>query len=107
MPMAAFVHSPYFQRDRYSVSIEKMTGMPFHKEVKNFTEEVLDFFCYASIVPNLHVTLGHRPLGGRMRMGEQGKSIVDTSLRFHKYDNLFCCDLSVFPDIPASNPPSH
>ncbi|HEY5785264.1 MAG TPA: GMC oxidoreductase [Microlunatus sp.] len=44
-------------------------------------------------------------LAGSMRMSEDpNDGVVDTDLRFHQYDNLYCCDLSVFPDVPASNP---
>jgi len=44
-------------------------------------------------------------LGGSMRMSEkESDGVVDTNLRLHRYENLYCCDLSVFPDIPASNP---
>ena len=30
--------------------------------------------------------------------------VVDTDLKFHAYDNLYACDLSVFPASPAANP---
>jgi choline dehydrogenase-like flavoprotein len=29
---------------------------------------------------------------------------VDENLKFHAYDNLYACDLSVFPTSPAANP---
>jgi choline dehydrogenase-like flavoprotein len=36
---------------------------------------------------------------------ENGKnSVVDSNLRFHHYENLWACDLSVFPTSPAANP---
>lgn len=41
---------------------------------------------------------------GTLRMGERGTSVVDGSLRFHDYENLYACDLSVFPTSPAANP---
>ena len=31
-------------------------------------------------------------------------SVVDTDLKFHEYNNLYACDLSVFPTSPAANP---
>lgn len=30
--------------------------------------------------------------------------VVDTNLKFLGYDNLYACDLSVFPTSPAANP---
>lgn len=35
---------------------------------------------------------------------DRERSVVDTNLKFHHYEHLYCSDLSVFPDIPASNP---
>jgi choline dehydrogenase-like flavoprotein len=38
-------------------------------------------------------------------MGEAGKKrVVDENLKFVSYDNLFACDPSVYPYIPAANP---
>jgi choline dehydrogenase-like flavoprotein len=37
-------------------------------------------------------------------MGDCEKAVVDSHLRFHEYENLYCCDLSAFPDIPLANP---
>jgi choline dehydrogenase-like flavoprotein len=42
--------------------------------------------------------------GGTLRMSANGSDVVDEHLKFQKYDNLYCCDLSVFPTIPAANP---
>ena len=39
---------------------------------------------------------------GTLRMGPNG--VVDANLKFHGYDNLYACDLSVFPNSPAANP---
>lgn len=48
---------------------------------------------------------------GTLRMGgetEDGQAlndgVVDTNLKFLAYDNLYACDLSVFPSSPAANP---
>ncbi|MEL7353443.1 MAG: GMC family oxidoreductase [Cyanobacteria bacterium J06560_5] len=42
---------------------------------------------------------------GTLRMGENpADSVVDTNLKFHGYNNLYACDLSVFPTSPAANP---
>jgi choline dehydrogenase-like flavoprotein len=42
--------------------------------------------------------------GGSLRIGPAGRGVLSNDLRFHEYDNLFCCDLSYFPYIPAANP---
>ena len=39
---------------------------------------------------------------GTLRMGPEG--VVDPNLKFHGYENLYACDLSVFPNSPAANP---
>ena len=42
--------------------------------------------------------------GGSMRMSDQGTGVVDQNLTMLDYDNIHCCDASVFPSIPAANP---
>ncbi len=37
-------------------------------------------------------------------MNDGGTGVVNTGLRFKAYDNLYACDVSVFPFIPAANP---
>ncbi|WP_343897812.1 GMC oxidoreductase [Craurococcus roseus] len=46
---------------------------------------------------------------GTLRMGTDkarnyGDGVVDADLKFAAYDNLYACDLSVFPTSPAANP---
>jgi choline dehydrogenase-like flavoprotein len=41
---------------------------------------------------------------GTLRMADDGSGVVDENLRFLSYDNLYACDLSVFPSSPAANP---
>jgi choline dehydrogenase-like flavoprotein len=41
---------------------------------------------------------------GTMRMGEDGAGVVDENLLVNGFDNLYVCDLSVFPVAPAANP---
>ncbi|MBN2011410.1 GMC family oxidoreductase [candidate division KSB1 bacterium] len=46
---------------------------------------------------------------GTLRMGTNQATgytdgVVDTNLKFLNYDNLYACDLSVFPSSPAANP---
>src|SRR5262249_48079858 len=42
--------------------------------------------------------------GGTLRMSSDGSGVVDEDLKFLAYDNLYCCDVSVYPSIPAANP---
>lgn len=41
---------------------------------------------------------------GTMRMGKDGEGVVDQDLKVNGLENLYCCDLSVFPVSPAANP---
>jgi choline dehydrogenase-like flavoprotein len=41
---------------------------------------------------------------GTMRMKKDGAGVVDENLRLNGVDNLYVCDLSVFPVSPAANP---
>ena len=42
---------------------------------------------------------------GTLRMNKDADAgVVDLNLKFHQYDNLYACDLSVFPTSPAANP---
>jgi choline dehydrogenase-like flavoprotein len=37
-------------------------------------------------------------------MSDNGTGVVDENLTLLDYDNIHCCDASVFPSIPAANP---
>lgn len=41
---------------------------------------------------------------GTLRLAGDDSGVVDENLKFLDYDNLFACDLSVFPSSPAANP---
>jgi choline dehydrogenase-like flavoprotein len=41
---------------------------------------------------------------GTMRMKKDGTGVVDENLRLNGVDNLYVCDLSVFPVSPTANP---
>jgi choline dehydrogenase-like flavoprotein len=61
-------------------------------------------------LPDEDLTLKRASLGGvahevgTLRMGTDDTGVVDENLRYYSYDNLFVCDLSVFPTSPAANP---
>ena len=42
--------------------------------------------------------------GGIMRMSDDQSGVVNEDLRIEAYQNLYVCDVSVFPIIPAANP---
>ena len=41
---------------------------------------------------------------GTLRMGTEDKGVVDVNLKVNGLENLYACDLSVFPVSPAANP---
>jgi choline dehydrogenase-like flavoprotein len=42
---------------------------------------------------------------GTLRMDRaNSKGVVDGNLKLHGYNNLYVCDLSIFPSSPAANP---
>jgi GMC oxidoreductase len=41
---------------------------------------------------------------GTLRLGPANQAVVDENLRWNEHDNLYVCDLSVFPTSPAANP---
>lgn len=61
-------------------------------------------------VANEDLSLKTAPLGGvahevgTLRLGPTGEGVVDPNLKFNGHDNLYVCDLSVFPSSPAANP---
>ncbi|MDX2230765.1 MAG: GMC family oxidoreductase [Leptolyngbyaceae cyanobacterium bins.349] len=62
-------------------------------------------------LPGGNLNLNEAGLGGvahevgTLRLGAQANtSVVNPNLQFHAYNNLYACDLSVFPTSPAANP---
>jgi choline dehydrogenase-like flavoprotein len=91
---------------RYHVELAPMP-QPLEREVIEVANQVLEYFGASEGASRLRYSPSAVTyhLGGSLRMGpDPSESVVDTDLKFHAYDNLWCCDLSVFPDIPASNP---
>lgn len=41
---------------------------------------------------------------GTLRLGDGNSGVVSPDLKYNGYDNLYVCDLSVFPTSPAANP---
>ena len=38
-----------------------------------------------------------------MRIGKDGKGVVNENLKMNRLENLYICDLSVFPVSPSAN----
>ena len=91
----------------YKVSMQPMTvDDDLKTEANQLAQRLLKFM---QVSDATELTFDLEPvtyhMGGSLRMGTcPSTSVVDVDLKFHGFDNLFCCDLSVFPDIPASNP---
>ncbi len=95
-------------KGKHRVYVKLLKDRPFEAQVNGLKNEILRYFgvadeClkhleYQEWTESYHV-------GGSLRMGENSAtSVVNQDLRFHEYDNLYCCDLSVFPYIPVANP---
>ena len=80
--------------------------------LKQLKDNVIDWLGGIKIdSPRENLDLNRAGLGGvahevgTLRMNEgSDEGVVDLNLKFHQYDNLYACDLSVFPSSPAANP---
>lgn len=95
--------------DSAEIKISQMSGEPNKSEISNLKNRVIQYFnadkryIYEPIVyENEGDAYWH--IAGSLRMGGREIGVIDENLRFHEYSNLFACDLSIFPDIPAANP---
>lgn len=76
-------------------------------EISALSARVLDLLGGQPLGP-AGLGLTRAPMGGvahevgTLRMGPGG--VLDDDLRFRAYQNLYACDLSVFPSSPAANP---
>jgi choline dehydrogenase-like flavoprotein len=88
------------------------TGNPFQQEVVDVRNRILRALHVSDSLTEKWVdddwsrlvqgTVHHA--GGTLRMSDDNSGVVDENLKFRAYDNLYCCDVSVFPTIPAANP---
>lgn len=97
----------------YAKPVVRMQPSPsanaFFGEVNAIKDKIIQQLGGEALVgENLDLKLGD--LGGvahevgTLRMGAKNDGVVDTNLKFLSYDNLYACDLSVFPTSPAANP---
>ena len=80
------------------------------QEVNEIKDDILNSL-QAQPIQNGNLDLLTAGLGGvahevgSLRMGDDANNgVVDTNLKMHNYNNLYVCDLSVFPSSPAANP---
>lgn len=91
------------------IYLQPMDGEPFKHEITTLKNQLMAYFGASKDDIDNEVTYEQSSpafwhIGGSLRMGGRGKGVVDDTLRFHEYKNLYACDVSVFPDIPAVNP---
>jgi choline dehydrogenase-like flavoprotein len=79
-------------------------------EINDLKNEMMNWFGGIPLA-NDNLDLKQANLGGvahevgTLRLGEnETTSVVDLNLKFHNYNNLYACDLSIFPTSPAANP---
>lgn len=93
---------------RPKVYVAPMEDRPLEAEATALKEKVLEFLGIASSEADKKLEYRQESetyhTGGSLRIGKLGEGVVDNHLKFHEYDNLYCCDLSVFPHIPTANP---
>lgn len=93
-----------------NISIQRSpTADPFWGEMNALKDRVINTLGGVPL-PGGNLNLNEAGLGGvahevgTLRMGTPSTSVVNTDLKFHAYNNLYACDLSVFPTSPAANP---
>jgi choline dehydrogenase-like flavoprotein len=84
------------------------SGASHFNTVRTLRNQLLTFFGVKGFDPNEGMHYGNEGTvhhaGGTLRMSGNGSGVVNEDLRFEEYDNLYACDASVFPMIPAANP---
>ncbi|MGH8773235.1 MAG: GMC oxidoreductase, partial [Burkholderiales bacterium] len=84
-----------------------LSGSHLFNEVRDLRNSILSFL-QAHFGPNDGMHFGNEGTvhhaGGSMRMSGNHTGVVNENLRIEAYDNLYVCDVSVFPMIPAANP---
>ena len=84
-----------------------LSGLPYRAEVEGLRNRVFSFL-QATFDPNKKMDYLYNGsvhhAGGSLRMSSDHTGVVDDNLKFEAYDNLYCCDVSVFPRIPTANP---
>ncbi|MBC7946033.1 MAG: GMC family oxidoreductase [Burkholderiales bacterium] len=84
-----------------------LSGSHLFDEARNLRNDILGFL-QAQFNPADGMHFGNEGTvhhaGGSMRMSGNQSGVVNEDLRVEAYGNLYVCDVSVFPMIPAANP---
>ena len=105
--------SPFYERPRIRMR-DSTAADGYLGEIDDLKNKVIEFLGGRPL-KGTDLTLRRVGLGavahevGTLRMGVQRNGVrrdgvVDANLRFLNYENLYGCDLSVFPSSPAANP---
>jgi hypothetical protein len=98
----------YGEGQKLGVKVNRnFSGAGLFDEVRDLRNRVLGFLQaphdpYEGMHFGNEGTVHHA--GGSMRMSGDHTGVVDEDLRMEGYQNLFVCDVSTFPMIPAANP---
>lgn len=92
-----------------NVFINPLDGEPLKNEVFALKNRVMQHFGVSNndLSGAINYSQGGDAIwhiAGSLRIGEPGVGVIDSDLKFHEYENLYSCDLSIFPDIPSVNP---
>ncbi|MCG5052696.1 MAG: GMC family oxidoreductase [Myxococcales bacterium] len=94
---------------RVEEGVAKCRAAPFIADANAIKDAVIAAL-EGQALPGQDVSLKPGGLGGvahevgTLRMGLPGEAVVDPQLKVNAYDNIYVCDLSVFPTSPAANP---
>jgi len=86
-----------------------LQGEPLKNEVYTLKKRVMKYFGTGKEAEDGDITYHQGGdavwhIAGSLRAGKSGVGVVNSDLKFSEYENLYACDLSIFPDIPAVNP---
>lgn len=95
--------------EKLAVKVDRnLSGSDLWPEVRDLRNELLTALGVPVSNQNDSMHYGNEGTvhhaGGTLRMADDASGVVDADLRFLAYDNLYACDVSVFPMIPAANP---
>jgi choline dehydrogenase-like flavoprotein len=82
-------------------------GLQFHDQCRELRNRLLRALDVRDFDPNTRLGYANQRTphhaGGSLRLSDDGPGVLDVDLRFDGLPNIFACDVSVFPAIPAAN----
>jgi choline dehydrogenase-like flavoprotein len=85
-------------------------AQPFLDEVRALKDQIIGELNGQPLLEEGTLDLNYGALGGvahevgTLRLGDGDTGVVDPNLKYNGYQNLYVCDLSIFPTSPAANP---